>query len=149
MKTKAMIQFGLKSINTDEFATVESTEVQGKNIQLDHSFTFSLNNDMNEIAVSFKINFKSEERPFIILRVSCVFNVNVENLLSPIEGNKRVRIPKDFMTHLAFLTTGTARGVLHSKLESTQYNRFLLPIIDVSKSFKDDVQFDLLPQTTQ
>lgn len=144
MKTKTGIPFGLKSIRTDEFATIELASIQSKKIQLDHSFTFSLNKDLNEIAVSFKIKFATRERPFIVLRITCIFEINPKSLLVSAKGReKTIQIPKDFMTHLASLTAGTARGVLHTKLEPTQFNTYLLPIIDVSKSFKDNVQFDL------
>jgi len=48
-------------------------------------------------------------------------------------------VPSDFITHLASLTTGTMRGVLHSRLEQTPYNKFMLPILDVSSAFTEDV----------
>src|SRR5437879_2480849 len=124
MKENKPIKFGLKSIRTDEFATVEDTLISDDKVQLDHTFTFSLNNDATELTVTFKLNFKSEERPFIILQVSCVFGIQSDDLLtSSKEEPKKIQIPKDFMAHLAFLTAGTARGVLHSKLEQTEFNK--------------------------
>src|SRR5579859_8012347 len=146
MKEDKPIKFGLKSICTDEFATVEDTPITDDKVQLDHSFTFSLNTDATELTVTFKLSFKSEERPFIILQVSCVFGIKSESLLISAKGEpKKIQVPKDFMAHLAFLTTGTARGVLHSKLEQTEFNKYLLPILDVSKAFENDAIFDLHP----
>ena len=146
MKSNKPIQFGLRSVCTDEFAILEDTQIRDKKIELDHSFSLSLSNDASELAVSIKTNFKSEERPFIILRVSCVFEIKSDDLLvSP----KKIQIPRDFMSHLAALTLGTARGVLHSKLEHTPFNMYLLPIVDVSKTFKDDALFDLSQESSK
>lgn len=144
MKKNAPIQFGLRSIHTDEFATVENVNIDDKKVRLEHSFVFSLIKEANELAVSFKISFLSDDRPFIILRVTCSFEIKTDNVLIPSKGDpKKIEIPKDFMIHLASLTTGTARGVLHSKLEQTAFNKYLLPIIDVTKGFKSNVTFDL------
>lgn len=144
MKENKAIQFGLKSIRTDEFATIEGTPIQENKIQLDHSFTYTLNNEATELTVSFKVSFKSEERPFIIVQVSCVFAMNSDNLLISKKGEpKKIQIPKDFMIHLAFLTVGTARGVLHAKLEQTEFNKYLLPTLDIHKAFENDAVFDL------
>jgi hypothetical protein len=144
MKENKPIQFGLKSIRTDQFATAEATNVQDNKVQLDHSFTFSLNNTGNELTVTFKLSFKSEEQLFIILQVSCVFGIEPDDLLiSSSEEPKKIQIPKGFMAHLAFITTGTARGILHAKLEQTEFNKYLLPILDVSTVFENDADFDL------
>lgn len=41
------------------------------------------------------------------------------------------------------LTIGTARGVLHSKTESTPFNSFLLPTLNVNELVKKDVVFKI------
>jgi hypothetical protein len=146
MKKNTPIQFGIRTIRTDEFATIENVHIEDKKVRLEHNFVFSLSKDTKEVTVSFNICFLSEDDPFIVLRVTCSFEVKTDNLLIPSDGgSKKIEIPKDFIIHLAFLTTGTARGVLHSKLEQTPFNKYLLPIIDVTKAFKGDATFDLAP----
>jgi hypothetical protein len=143
MNEDGMIKFGIKSIRTDEFATIDNAVVQEDKIQLNHSFSIALNDDANELTVSFKVTFNSENQPFIVIQVSCVFNINSDNILISAKGApKKIEIPKGFMTHLAFLTTGTARGILHSKLEGTTFNKYLLPILDVSRLFDKDAIFE-------
>ncbi len=149
MEEKA-IQFGLKSVRTDEFAIVEDVLIADDKIQLDHSIAFSLNHDATELMVQFKVNFKSQEQSFIILSINCVFGIKSEDLtISAHREPGKIRIPKGFMTHLASLTVGTARGVLHSKLEQTNFNKYLLPLLDMSKSFEKDAVFEAENQASQ
>jgi len=51
-------------------------------------------------------------------------------------------IPKGFLTHLTVLTIGTARGVLHTKLEKTGFEKYLLPTLNISDLIKEDMTFD-------
>ena len=48
-------------------------------------------------------------------------------------------IPKNFITHLTVLTIGTARGILHAKLEKSGFEKFLLPTLNISDIIKDDL----------
>lgn len=135
-KNENKIRFGLRAIHTDEFATVDIPNLDDKNVQIVHSFIFSLN-ESDLVSVSFKLTFTHRDRPFIISQVTCGFEVKLEDLDTNASG--KLIIPKDFITHLAFLTTGTMRGVLHSRLEQTPYNKFILPILDVSSTFTEDL----------
>lgn len=56
--------------------------------------------------------------------------------------NKLLVLPKGFTTHLLMLSVGTARGIVHAKKPDWLPN-LLLPTIDVSAIFKEDVQLDL------
>ncbi|MPN63841.1 hypothetical protein SDC9_211608 [bioreactor metagenome] len=57
-------------------------------------------------------------------------------------SNNVLLVPKNFMQHLAVITIGTARGILHAKTENTPFNQYVLPTINVSEMIKDDVTFE-------
>nr|DAC76034.1 TPA_exp: hypothetical protein [Elizabethkingia anophelis]DAC76097.1 TPA_exp: hypothetical protein [Elizabethkingia anophelis] len=53
-------------------------------------------------------------------------------------NKNKIIIPKDLLAHLAMISVGTTRGVLHSKTEKTDYQLFTLPLIDVVDLIKED-----------
>lgn len=144
---KENIRFGIRSIRTDEFATIDVANLDDRKVQLVHSFIISAEADLSLISVSFKLTFNHQEKPFIVIQVTCKFEVKLEDLDANNSG--KLVIPKDFITHLAFLTTGTTRGVLHAKLEQTACNKFMLPILDISSVFQEDLVLDLPGQVTK
>jgi len=56
---------------------------------------------------------------------------------------KSIILPVSLITHMAVLTVGTARGILHSKTENTKFNKYLLPTINVTESLKSDIAIAL------
>ena len=53
--------------------------------------------------------------------------------------SKAYKLPKGLLTHLSVITVGTARGVLHAKLEKTKFEHFILPTMDISDLLEDDL----------
>ncbi len=51
-------------------------------------------------------------------------------------------VPKGLLCHLAMLTVGTSRGILHAKTEGTCFNKYVLPTINVTEIIKEDASFD-------
>ena len=138
------IQFGLRSIRTDEFATIKPVPNETAKVKLGNSFNFSVSADSHQILVSARINFEADAQPFIILQVTCVFGIKPDDFAKfSTEKENELKVPKEFLAHLASITIGTARGVLHTKLENSEYKKFMVPIMDVSKGFKEDVIFIL------
>jgi len=43
---------------------------------------------------------------------------------------------------MTVLTIGTARGVLHAKLEKIGFEKFILPTLDISNMIEEDMSFD-------
>ena len=138
-KEKNLINFKLVKIKTDQFAIIEGKEPEEKEFQVDVSFGFKINPENRIISMIGEISYERSENPFIKLNVSCNFQIEEESWKTIFESDSTFRIPKDFATHLAVVVIGTARGVLHAKLEDTPYNHFFLPTIDLSGTFKDDV----------
>lgn len=136
------IQFGLRSIRTDEFATIKPVPSETAKVALGNSFNFALSVETHQILVSARINFEADAQPFIILQVTCVFGIKPDDFAQfSTEKENELKVPKEFLAHLASITIGTARGVLHTKLENSEYKKFMIPIMDVSKGFKEDVVF--------
>ncbi|WP_017734056.1 hypothetical protein [Nafulsella turpanensis] len=144
---KLQIPFALKGIKTVEFATLKDSFKDGDTVNIDSGFELGINQEENSLLVLYSVSFLSGDKPFIVLKLTCNFGVDPDAFkdFADYEQNKII-VPKGFFTHLAVITVGTARGVLHAKLENTNFSQFLLPTIDVSQVLQEDVIFDEVPQ---
>lgn len=138
------IKFGLRKIFTLQFATFDSVAVQENSIKLNFTVSFAIIEDQRIVGCNAKFEFVSNEAPFIALNVQCDFAIAPESWEDFLNKElKKITIPATFATHLAFLTVGTARGILHSKTENTAFNKYFLPTLNVSEIIKGDVVIDL------
>lgn len=140
--TQANIPFALISIETLEFATFDDVYKDGDEVSIETNFNFGVNREKHSLAVHLSLVFICHDKPFIKLKLACDFNIEPKAFKKfKATDSNTIKVPKAFFTHLAVLTVGTARGVLHSKLENTAYDHFLLPTLNISEIIKVDVEF--------
>lgn len=139
--SNSKVLFSLSAINTEQFATVESAYNDDCEVSIVTGFNFGLNEERSAVLISSKLNFDCNEKSFIILNTSCEFSIEPESFKSLIHEDKSIKLPKGLLTHLAVLTIGTARGILHEKLSKTDFKQFLLPTINISDLIKEDLIF--------
>jgi hypothetical protein len=72
-----------------------------------------------------------DEKAFLILKTRCEFEIEGEAWNSFISENT-ITVPEGFASHLAVITVGTARGVLHEKTNDTSFNHFVIPTINLT-----------------
>ncbi|RFC54635.1 hypothetical protein [Brumimicrobium aurantiacum] len=137
------VGFALRKINTEEFATIDTEVVNVNDIQLNINNGFGINEENKLVACYFHLQFELNESPFIILKLNCEFEIDESAWESFVTSKNRIKFKKAFLQHLAVITIGTARGVLHAKTENTLYNKFHLPTINVLEMIKKDEIFDL------
>ena len=142
--SKTKIGFALSRISTEQFAIIEDAYTEGKDINLTTRFKFGANAEQKVIVLHANFRFEQDGIPFVIVEAACHFTIeekawtgfyNVED--------RKLKVPQGFMCHMAVLAIGTTRGILHAKTESTPFNRFFLPTINVNETIKDDVVIDL------
>jgi hypothetical protein len=138
--TENEIKFGLRKITTGQFATIDSVQVYEDAIRLNFGFGFGINEDFRIVGCNAKFEFLSKEVPFIVLNVMCDFEIETESWTNLINTDlKTINLPVPLITHLAVLTVGTARGILHCKTENTAFNKYFLPPLNVTESLKTDI----------
>ncbi|AFM03293.1 hypothetical protein Fleli_0835 [Bernardetia litoralis DSM 6794] len=136
------IQFSLKKINTEQFAIVEDVyNSQIEDINLEVHINFGTSSESSSIVSIIKFQFKQNDKFFLIIEVSCEFSVE-KGKWNEFRKEGKLIIPQGFLAHLAMITVGTTRGVLHSKTTNTKFNNFILPTIDVTKIVTEDGKFD-------
>lgn len=146
MTSNDPVKFALKSIRVEEFATGKREGIELSGVRLQNEFAFGLNIPDHVIQVTHKVVFEFQERPFVTLQVRCGFDVeptDFARIATP--QDNQVKIPQAIMLHFCNITTGTARGILHAKLDDTEFSEYMLPIINLEQMVKSDVVFMLDP----
>lgn len=139
------IGFVLSKITTGEYAVIESNlPSKDAEIGIKLKFQFSANKMSKTISVFSKFTFHFEEKEFIIIEGGCYFTIHSKDWNALLNDDKsELNVPKDFLCHLATLTVGTTRGILHANTESTCFNDFHLPIINLDNIVTSDTVFTL------
>lgn len=145
MADKKNIPFRIIGIETSQFALDPSVYKEDCDIALSVAVPISASDEDHAIETALNVQFKCESAPFIILEVKMKFDIEPEAFQSLLVTKKKrtaVVIPVGLARHLATLTVGTARGVLHERLTKTKLNGFVLPTIDLTKILEEDIVLD-------
>ena len=138
------VGFNLKKIVTNQFATIDKDIVEAEIIQLGAEINFGVDDSKKMLACFTQFQFTSQNLPFIILHVSCEFEIIETSWNSFIEvQNHKINFPVTLLQHLAIITIGSARGVLHAKTENSKFNKYFLPTINVKDFVKDGISFSM------
>lgn len=140
-KKDLAISFSISEIKTEQFAIFEENHIENDKINLSTSLTFGLNPEENIFTTSTKYTFEVKSKPFLALQVTCFFKID-DDAIQEFENDNKLIFPKGFVAHMAMITVGTSRGILHTKTEGTPFNKYILPTVNVSKMISEDIVFD-------
>lgn len=136
---KDNFSFMMKQIVTNQFAVIDEAYKEETPCTLSIELKFGVSRDNRSVACNIIFKIKSEQSVFLIIEVTCHFEVENESWDKFKESDGRVILSKDFLSFLAMHTVGTTRGILHSKTEGTKYNQFILPPVNVTELIKEDL----------
>jgi hypothetical protein len=137
-----IVKFALKKIQTLQFALLKDNCKEGISAEIKAGLGFGLDKENRIIQVKFSMVFENEKLPFIIAEVACFFEIAPDSFAEfKVVDDGKIVIPCGLVKHLSVLTVGTARGVLHAKTENTEFNKFLLPTINVQEMIREDLTF--------
>lgn len=144
---KEKVGFFLRKIVTEQFSTfedVEDIEDEASEIKLKTGIEYGINEVNKVVACYTKFHFILGKAPFITIEVKCEFEILKTTWNKYIDKKKRtINFPEGFLKHLAIITVGTTRGVLHAKTEHTSFNKFFLPTVNVNALVKGDMALEL------
>ncbi|MDR3669095.1 MAG: hypothetical protein P4L35_19880 [Ignavibacteriaceae bacterium] len=134
------VNFSLNKITIEQFAFLAGPPKTDEKITITTDIRFGYEKDKKIIGAFAKFRFDSDMVPFLVIEVGCHFQISDEDWESFKNAtDNTIVLPKGFAAHLFMLTIGTARGVLHAKIENTPYNNYFVPLINVSKMIESDV----------
>jgi len=136
------VGFFLDKINTVQFATIEMEIEDRAEIAIQANIDFGFHQENKKVMCITKFEFQYTHKPFMVLEVNCEFQISDSKWAEMISKSEIV-LPKGMLQHLAVITIGTVRGVLHAKTENTDYNKYYLPTMNVSKMIEEDISFTL------
>lgn len=138
------VGFLLRNIKTVQFATVESAYKESKAGDLRLKFNFGIPEEEELLACEANVEFLMDNQPVVIIKVRCEFEIEPSAWDSFVDSKEnKITFPKGFLRHLAVLTIGTTRGVLHAKLEDTPFDWMILPTVDIVDLIEQSLTFDL------
>jgi hypothetical protein len=137
-----ILEFKIINIKTEQFALFEENHLDKGEINLDTNLSYGLNATERNFIVSIKFTFGMKKKPFMTIQVNCNFEISQESFNSLIVDDKII-LPNKFIAHMAMITVGTSRGILHSKTEGTIFNKYILPTINVSQMLPKDAIFEI------
>ncbi|WP_439182505.1 hypothetical protein [Carboxylicivirga taeanensis] len=138
------VSFALAKVTTEQFATFEDNFCPDSDIQLKLDFRFNASIENHLVGVFAAFTFACNEKPFMTIEAGCHFEINTESWENLFDSeSKQLTIPKGMIQHLAVITVGTARGILHAKTENTKFNQFHLPTVNLAEIITEDQVFEL------
>jgi hypothetical protein len=148
MEAKSKIfTFALVKVTTEQFAIIDECYDDKGEYKVVTNIRFGADDEKKMLAVFTAFKFECDEKPFIIIEAGCHFNIEPNSwndMLNP--EDQSLLVPKELLRHLAMLTVGTSRGILHAKTENTSFNKFVLPTINVSAMIHLDSTFEFKHQ---
>lgn len=141
----SQVGFTLLGIKTEQFAIMEDIFNPKKEVGLTTELQFKLDQTNKQIGVFMGFEFMQSRKGFLKIVVSCHFKISEDSWETFLHtGENKLIVPKGFLAHLAMLTTGTSRGVLFAKTESTSFSKYIIPAINVAAMIPDDAVFDFI-----
>lgn len=136
------IGFALSKITTEQFAAIEDNLLTDSNIQIKVNFRFAADDKRKLIGVFTGFTYESEQKQFLIIEAGCHFAIKPDSWNTMMDSEKNIlSVSKSILQHMAMLTVGTARGILHAKTENTPFNKYNLPTINLEQMINKDSVF--------
>lgn len=137
------IGFALVKITTEQFAIIEDNFDKETEIKLHTGFRFAADSKQKLVAVFNSFTFETNGKQFLLVEAGCHFAIAPESWKKMFDSQlNKLIVPKGFLQHMAMLTVGTNRGILHSKTENTCFNQYHIPTINVAELIKQDSEFE-------
>lgn len=119
------IDYRLAKISTALFETKENglNDDEG---EFQTEVQFSYNDSQHTLCCRINVNLTQEKQLIMSSILDCFFEITPDSI-EKMKHDENIVIPAQILIQFASLGYGTMRGVIHSKTEGTDFNRFILP----------------------
>ena len=139
-KQQHNIGFRIQNIETLQYAVFQENMEESK-LAIAISFSYGIDASSKIIRTTFRYELMHEDKPAILIEIA------VDSGIEPISFDEKIkeangfRIPTSLAIHLAMITVGTARGILHEKTKDLVLNKYPIPTINVTQTINNDIVF--------
>lgn len=138
-----MVRFKMSKISVGQFAILKETApLPDANVTMETNLYFKAATNVERLASDVKFSFMEDKVPFLLIEVSCEFDIHPDDWKTMLDGDNII-IPKETLENLAVHTIGTTRGVLYCKTEGTDFNKYMIPPINVSAIISGDMTIQI------
>lgn len=135
------IKFRIQRIETLQFAKLHE-EVNEDQLSFLVNFGFGIDPEAMFVRTTFNYELLSESKSCVIIEVAVDFEINPECFEEQFKKDGKLFIKKDFAIHLAVVTVGTARGILHEKIKESPLSKYPIPTVNVQGQITKDISID-------
>jgi len=135
------VHFRIKSISTNQFAILDKSKLN-QNLKIELKVLLNIDVEEKIISVNLSFNFTYRSKKIMILEVSNDFEIKKEDWPKLMKDSV-IHIDKNLALHLAMITVGTARGILHCRTSMMDLQPYVLPSINLFEIIKEDVEIPL------
>ncbi|MDM1041685.1 MULTISPECIES: hypothetical protein [Empedobacter] len=141
-KKELPIPFKIVKVEENQFSVFEETLVLEEPIQQQIGFGFGIDAESRIVVVSMEFVLHKQNQPLIKLEIACYFEIEPQKFQEKLVQADGVVLPCSLTKHLAMITMGTARGVLFANTKNTEFNKFIIGLVNVDKMFTEDVHIE-------
>lgn len=137
-------RFKLNQIKTEQFAIINESynDKEGK-VTLAFDVNLNLNPKDKTVKSSSRFQFNQDNRPFIIIEISCQFKISDTEWIYLTRGAIAI-FERATVIELTDFVVKTTRGILHAKTESTIFNQFRIPQINLEDTIQGNLAFEIV-----
>jgi hypothetical protein len=133
------IPFKIVKVEEKQFSVFEEALAIEAPIKQNIGFGFGVEFSKRMIGVTVRFVLQKNEQPLLKTEITCYFEVEQNAFAEKLSKEGSIILPSGFVKHLAMITTGTARGVLFANTKGTDFNKYILGLVNVNKMFKEDI----------
>jgi len=133
MPNKENIAYSIAKLNVKQFAIINDLyDKESKDIDISIGIKVGSNIEKKDIVVVLKVEFIQKKKPFIILETESFYKTD-DDFWDNLEKSSDNDIPKNLAVRLLNISLGTFRGILFEKLNNTEFDEFLFPLINADE----------------
>lgn len=130
------IPYRIVQIVTSKFEQHSDSFEVGPDIQMNSGYNFAVNDIAHRVRCESAYKFLQKDVELLNLILVCIFEVE-PSAFNALKNGNEITIPVDFLRYMATISVGTARGIIHTRTESTPLSNIVLPPINLVEIIKE------------
>ncbi len=140
-QNELQIKFRIQRIETLQFALLQEDIAEDK-LAYSVNFGYAIDTDALVVRSKFRYELLRETQPCLLIEVAVDFAIEQKCFEEHFKKEGKPVIPQNFATHMAMITVGTTRGILHEKTKDSPLNSLPIPTVNVSSKITEDISFE-------
>lgn len=137
------IPFRIVKIEEKQFSVFEDTLLIDAPIKQNIGFGFGTEVEKRIIGTTMRFMLHKNEQPLLKTEITCYFEIEENAFNEKLLKSEKIILPQALVKHLAMITAGTTRGILFANTKGTDFNKYILGLVNIEQMFNQDIAIDL------